>query len=245
MHYRPVYSSQLSETKIKVIFRKARFASRVKCPRCHSQRCYEFEALRWRCRSCWYKFSLISGTFLGTHRFHLRFWCEIVWCFVLKSPAHRAHRLLGTKNYKTCLAAYQTIRRAIIQESILTRKTKFNGTLEVDESFFGGDFKNLRKKVRELLRKQGLAKRGRAAKHRKQPVFGIFKRNGQVYLEPIPDATAAILQETIRKNVKLGTEIFSDTWQGYKGLVGIGYIHRTVDHKEKEYVTGARFTSMV
>ena len=84
----------------------------------------------------------------------------------------------------------------------------------------------------------GLAKRGGGAKYRKQPVFGIFKRNGQVYLEPIPEATAKILSPIITKRVKLGSDVFSDTGTWYAGLVGLGYVHRSVDHGKQEYVDG-------
>lgn len=157
----------------------------------------------------------------------------------LKAPClHRAYELLKTSHYERCLKSYQIIREAILQHSKQTFQGKLNGPCEVDESFYGGAFKNLRKKVREKLRKQGKVKRGRGAKYRKQPVFGILQRNGQVYLEPVPDATSSVLQQAITNNIHLGAEVFSDTWNGYEGLVGIGYIHRTIDHKEGEYVTG-------
>lgn len=237
MQYSPVFSKGLSVTKIGVVFRKARFGDRVKCPRCCSVHCYEFKKGQWRCRRCWYKFSLTSGTFLGKLKAPLALWHDLVWCFVLKLPAHRAGRLLKLASYKTALRSYQIIRRAILQASRVSLR-KFTGTCEVDESFFGGDFKNLRKKVRAKLRLAGQAKRGRGARYRKQPVFGIYQRNGNVYLEPIPDATARILQEAVQRRVRLGAKVFSDTWTGYTGLVGIGYVHRTVAHEEGEYVTG-------
>lgn len=69
-------------------------------------------------------------------------------------------------------------------------------------------------------------------------VFGIFQRNGQVYLEPIPEAKAKILSPIIKKKVKVGADVFFDTGTWYAGLVGLGHVHRTVDHGKQEYVDG-------
>lgn len=139
---------------------------------------------------------------------------------------------------KVCWQSYQLIRRALYQESKQHQRQKFKGTIELDESFYGGTFKNLRKRVRLELRRLGLAKRGGGAKYRKQPVFGIFKRNGHIYLEPIPETKAKILAPIITKRIKIGSNVFSDTGSWYSGLVGLGYVHRTVDHGKEEYVNG-------
>lgn len=138
---------------------------------------------------------------------------------------------------KSCWIAYQTMRKAITTESIHQRK-KITGTVEVDESFYGGLFKNLRKEVRWKYRREGLAKRGRGAVYRKQPVFGIYKRNGQVYLELIAECTKEELETIIKKKVKRDSEVFSDTFKSYTGLVGLGYVHSTIDHGMEIYVDG-------
>jgi len=36
--------------------------------------------------------------------------------------------------------------------------------------------------------------------------------------------------------VKAGSNVCSDTWRAYTGLAAKGYVHRTVEHGEKEYV---------
>ena len=118
-------------------------------------------------------------------------------CFALKYSAHKAYRFLKTPAYRDCLKAYQVTRTALLHDSRERRLQKFTGTIELDESFYGGTFKNLRKHVRKELRHLGLNKRGGGAKYRKQPVFGIFKRNGEVYLEPIPGAAAEVLEPII------------------------------------------------
>lgn len=236
MLFLPVYSSNLSDQHIRKIFVEKRYDKKLSCNKCKKDRLVWLSERKFRCKNCWKKGSLTTGTFLEKSKLSLRKWHELIWCFVLAHSAHKASRLLHL-GYKSCWQSYQTIRAAFIQKSLKQRK-KITGTVEVDESYYGGAFKNLRKKIREKIRKEGKAKRGRGAKYRKQPVFGIYKRNGSVYLELITECTKPELQEIIKRKIEKDSEIFSDTFTGYKGLVGLGYIHSTVDHGMEIYVDG-------
>lgn len=231
-----VYSSQLSDRAVLLQFARCKFGKKVSCRKCGWGKLSQYDNRTFRCGKCWGKLSVTSGTWVNNSRLPLRFWYEMAWCFVLSHAANKAGKLLR-KDTKVCWKIYQTIRRSIVWESRKHRK-KIGGTVELDESFYGGTFKNLRKKVRMELRRLGLNKHGGGAKYRKQPVFGIFKRNGQVYLEPISEAKATVLLPIIEKKVQLGSDAFSDTATWYSGLVGLGYLHRTVDHGKQEYADG-------
>ena len=61
----------------------------------------------------------------------------------------------------------------------------FEGTVEVDETYLGGQWKNKRLSVKRNLSK---AKRGRGTP--KQPVFGILCRNGSVWADLIDSVEA-------------------------------------------------------
>ena len=99
-----------------------------------------------------------------------------------------------------------------------------SGEVEIDESYFGP------KRVR--------GKRGRGASG-KTIVFGLFKRNGKVYTEIIPDAKALTLQGLVRGKVSLETVIHTDGWRGYDGLVDLGYeTHFRVNHGKNEFSKG-------
>ena len=101
-------------------------------------------------------------------------------------------------------------------------KSPFRGEVEVDESFFGA------RRVK--------GKRGRGA-YGKTIVFGIFKRNGSVYAEIVPNCSKSTLQKVIRGKVGLDSIIYSDGWRGYNGLVDVGYgKHLRVDHGKDEFV---------
>src|SRR5437763_5351068 len=116
------------------------------------------------------------------------------------------------------------IRERIAQEC--ERASPFAGEVEVDESYFGA------RRVR--------GKRGRGASG-KTIVFGIFKRNGCVYTEIVPDCKKATLQAIIRGRVALEAVINSDGWRGYDGLVDVGYAkHFRVHHGSNEFVQGTQ-----
>jgi transposase len=107
----------------------------------------------------------------------------------------------------------------------------FSGTVEVDETYVGRQWKNKRKSIRD----HG-TKRGRGTK--KQPVFGILCRNGQVWAEVVDNVEAETLQPLISRKVSTGSTVCSDTWKAYTGIAARGYVHRLVNHGEKQYGDG-------
>jgi transposase-like protein len=100
----------------------------------------------------------------------------------------------------------------------------FAGEVEVDESYFG---------PRRVRGKHGRGAGGKTI------VFGIFKRNGCVYTEIVPDCRKATLLRAIRGRVSLDSIVHSDGWRGYDGLVDVGYArHLRVDHHQSEFTRG-------
>jgi len=83
---------------------------------------------------------------------------------------------------------------------------KFVGEVEVDGSYFG---------PRRVKGKS--TKRGRGI-HR-QPVFGIYERNGRVYTEINPDCERKTPRAIITGRIDLESRIYPDSWSGYSGLV--------------------------
>jgi len=105
------------------------------------------------------------------------------------------------------------------------QESPFRGEVEVDESYFGA------------RRVKGVQGRGALGK---TIVFGIFKRNGKVFTEIVPDCSKATLQAVIRGRVELDSVIHSDYWRGYNGLVDLGYKkHFRVNHGTNEFANTA------
>ena len=107
----------------------------------------------------------------------------------------------------------------------------FSGTVDVDETYLGGTWKNKRK----IVRNTG-TKRGRCTS--KQPVFGILCRNGQVWAEIVENVDEATLLRLITQKVEAGSIVCSDTLKAYTGIAARGYVHRFVNHGEGSYSDG-------
>ena len=102
-------------------------------------------------------------------------------------------------------------------------QSPFSGEVEVDESYFGA--------------RRAKGRRGRGA-YGKTIVFGIFRRNGNVYTEIVPDCKRKTLQAVIRGRVSLESIVHSDGWRGYDGLVDIGFQkHLRVNHGADQFVS--------
>jgi transposase len=142
--------------------------------------------------------------------------------FALDLTASRTAQLTGLTR-KTVTTIFLKIRERIAEEC--ERASPFSQCeVEVDESYFGA------RRVR--------GKRGRGALG-KTIVFGIFKRNGCVYTEIVPDCKKATLQAIIRGRVSAEAAIHSDGWRGYDGLVDVGYAkHFRVNHGSNEFARG-------
>ena len=82
--------------------------------------------------------------------------------------------------------------------------------VEVDESFFG---------PARVRGRPGPRKKGRGTL--KQPVFGIYEREGAVYTELVTDCSKETLQAIIRGKVSPESIIHSDCRKGYDGLVDL------------------------
>jgi transposase len=99
----------------------------------------------------------------------------------------------------------------------------FSGTIELDENCIEGQWKNKWKTIRD----EG-TKRGRETT--KQPVFGIFCRNGMVWAEGVDTVEADTFQPFISQKVSMGSIVCSDTWNAYIGIAARGYVHCLVNH---------------
>ncbi|MGE5444243.1 MAG: IS1595 family transposase, partial [Ignavibacteriales bacterium] len=148
---------------------------------------------------------------------------KIIKHFCVDIEAAKTALLLGI-NRNTINHWYLKFRTAIYAHQIKEFK-KICDEAEVDESYFG---------ARRIRGFHGKLKRGRGTM--KQPVFGIFKRNGRVYTEIVPNCKKAILQPIIRGKIDYSTIIYSDKWRGYDGLVEVGYNkHFRVHHGSNEF----------
>ncbi len=195
---------------------------KIPCPKCRSKKVYVLFTGKRKCSRCKYEFT--------PHRLPLYLtreqWKEIIRWFLLEQSSLNI-------SLRTRIERKRVLRALTIIRTSLTKDVPeiFSGTVEVDETYLGGQWKNKRRSVRD----QG-SKRGRGTK--KQPVFGILCRNGTVWAEVVDDVGAETLQPLISRKVTTGSVVCSDTWKAYTGIASRGYVHRLVNHGEKQYSDG-------
>jgi len=144
---------------------------------------------------------------------------KILKCFCLELTATQTSTLLNLNRHT--IDRYYLIFREKVFEYQEKNLFKLSGDIEIDESYFGSKHKG--------------DKRGRS-NERKIPVIGILKRNGKVYTQIIPDTSRKSLWPIIEELVaKSKSNVYTDQWKSYDGLVLSGYKHYRINHS-KEFV---------
>ena len=157
----------------------------------------------------YYKFSKISEA-----RFR-----RLLRAFAMDLTASDAARLTGI-SLRSVNAIYLKIRRQVAD--YCEEQSPYSGEVELDESYFG---------PRRMRGKRGRGAGGKTI------VFGVFKRNGHVYTEIVPDAKKKTLLQVVRGRVTLDSVVHTDGWRAYDGLVDLGYEkHYRVQHADNEFV---------
>lgn len=151
---------------------------------------------------------------------------KILHHFVVDVEASKTAELLDL--HRHTVEDYYTLFRELIVLHQQQAFRQLSGIIELDESYFG---------ARRMRGRHIKLKRGRGT--RKQPVFGIYERGGRVYTEIVPNCSGAILQAIVERIVALNSELDTDGWTGYDGLVDTGYDkHYRVNHGKDEFSDG-------
>jgi len=192
----------------------------VRCSKCFNKKFWQLSDGRLKCRQCRKVFTVkkTNGKLLKS----------IISEFLLE---HSTDIILS----RIKVSKYQLLKTLTLLRKRMTKDIPevFEGIVEVDETYLGGQWRNKKKGQKKLI---GKAKRGRGTF--KQPVFGILCRQGKIWAEVVVGVEAAVLQPIIEKKVKKGSIVCSDSWRGYTGIAAKGYVHRLVRHEKEEYSDG-------
>jgi len=208
-----------------------RWPDGVTCPHCikatgeiHQRVSFLSTRKIWKCKECKKQFSVKVGSIMEDSPLKIEIWMAAFWlvCSAKNGISScEVARSLGIQQRSAWFMLHR-IRRAMETGSF----EKMDGEVEVDETYIGGKAKNMHTGKRQEMRERGFPKTA---------VMGFRERDGEVRTMVIPDNTKETLQAKVRENVEEGADLFTDSAKAYSGLAK-DYAHRTVDHKNGQYV---------
>ncbi|GEM_PF-2894366 len=119
----------------------------------------------------------------------------------------KASALLGIRR-QSVSRIYGLLRQRLLVLSIEEFRP-FAGEVEIDESYFAP------------RRAQGRFGRGTA----KVPVLGLHKRGDRVYVSIVKNCSMRELMPVVEGRVLSQSDVYTDTWSAYAGLVKSGYVN--------------------
>lgn len=209
-------------------FEKLRWDNTPICPHCNNTKFYKFKNTNtYKCSNseCYKKYNVLTKTPFENSKIGLQKWFMAIYlCNISKKgmSSIELSKELGTTQ-KTAWFMLHRIREMFSDDISI-----FSGTIEVDETYIGGKYKN------KHFNKKIKGQQGRGGSE-KIPVFGILERGGNVRSYKVGNIDRNTLQPIIYSKVSIESTIMSDEWKAYKKLNQF-YNHLSVDHSKYQYV---------
>ena len=203
------------------------------CPKCGSENVAEIATRPiLQCRACRKQCSYKTGTIFEDSPLGLDKWFVAIWAIANSKngiSSHELGRALGVTQKSAWFMSHR------ILEAMRTGTfRKLSGTVESDETFIGGEARNIHAHIRE--RKI----RGRGAVG-KRIVHGLLERGGEVRANVVEVVDPGNLYPIIISNVERGSNFYSEEHSAYIGLDRY-FVHEAINHAE-QYVRGLVHTN--
>lgn len=209
------------------------------CPHCGTQRENHYKMKtrgvfrgQYKCKDCRKYFTVTVSTMFEGSNVPLTKWFHAIYAFISRKTgisSLQLHREIEVTQ-KTAWFMLSRIRNTFA----INADFKFEGLVQVDETFVGGLNLN-RNKTKRVAKTQG-----RSVKTKK-PVFGMLSE-GLIYTQVVTNTRGGTLKPIIKSKVKEGTIVVSDGWKGYRGLERI-YEHKVINHSKGIYKKGKYHTN--
>ncbi len=214
---------------------KLRWGKSVKCPFCEKNKVRTIKTQRGRyiCKSCKEQFSVFTDTIFEGTRLPLPEWFAAI-ALVLNAKSGIAAKEIQRNVGLTYKTAYYLAMR--IRVGMLMKDTKMNGIIEMDESYFGGRARQLKKVADNYPSiSTNTLKRGRGTN--KVSVTAMVQRKGIVHTQVMEKLSKRNLLAMLKHYAKKDNSILvTDGFKSYKELET--YIDRLEINHSKEYSKG-------
>ncbi len=215
-----------TEEKAEAWFVEARWPDGIKCVHCHSDNIYVREnrkPMPYRCRSCKKYFSVRSKSVLQSSKLPLSKWGLAIYIYNTNLNGYSSMHLYRELEVQQKTAWFLLHR---IRETVDMDLPKFDGEVEVDETFIGGKRKNKPLKQRKDAKGRGPVDM--------IPVVGVKDRQtNRVKARVVNDREKVTLQGFVTGNTTDRASVYTDEAPSYEGLPRL---HKSVKHKAYEYV---------
>jgi transposase-like protein len=218
-----------SDDKCRTYLEELRWPDGLDCPRCGGRTISRIASRnQFDCDDCRYQFSVTAGTLF--HDSHLPLWKWFLAVYLICESkkgisSKQLERTLGV-SYKTAWYLSHRIREAMGERD----EPLLNGTVEVDETWIGGESRGT----------------GQGYTGNKVSVVGAIQRDGELRLKALKGKpTKDQLFKFINENVDQDADaVFTDSSAAYLTLHR-QYRHDSVNHGIREYVRGNVHTNTV
>ena len=231
-----------SEADAYAYFEKLRWADGATCAHCASANVYFIEPSNgvsrstrtgaqsqrrvWRCRDCKKQFSVITNTLMHGTKISLRVWLMVIFelCSSKNGVAAReVERKYGVAGRSAWFMLHR-IREAMSHDDF----TLFSGDVVADETWIGGDPKNMHSNKRPSFHART-----------KTPIVTIINsQTGEARSEVVTSVTGGTMRRIMGKNVNMGiSTLHTDSSNAYSDIGWWFAGHYVVNHAKGEYVT--------
>ena len=209
-----------------------RWPNGVLCPHCEADKPYWLDTQkRWKCRKCRKQFSVKVGSIFEDSPISLTKWLPALWMLTNCKNGISSYEIAGDLGVTQKTAWFMLQRLRLVLRNKNAEKMGGNGPVEVDETFVGGNLKNMHQDKKVRYQKRG-------GSHGKAIVMGMLERETrQVRAQVIPNVKRETLQNEILNQIESGATIYTDRYTGYDNLAEKEFVHETVNHLD-EYVRG-------
>jgi transposase-like protein len=217
---------------------KIKWPRGIVCPHCESKRIGEIATRSMlRCKDCRKQFSYKVGTIFEDSPLGLDKWFVAVWSIANCKNGISSHEL-GRALDVTQKTAWFMLHR--IREAMRTGTfEKLKGEVESDETFIGGESRNMHASKREK-RIRGRGAVGKTIVHGLLE-RGSGKRVSEVRASVVKSVDGEVLLPEVRRNVDRKATVYTDEATGYNELC-LTHAHQAINHAER-YVSGRVHTN--